>query len=120
MGIFSSKPPTDPAKMSSAKAKVDQAIKGNRVMVFSKSYCPYCAKAKRAIAGVLPTEKFTVMEIENDPECNAIQDYLLSITGGRSVPRVFVDGVFIGGGDDTDALARSGKLEVMLREKGIL
>lgn len=27
---------------------------------------------------------------------------------------------FIGGGDDTDALARSGKLEVMLRDAGAL
>jgi glutaredoxin 3 len=120
MGIFSSKPTTDPSKMSSAKAKVDQLIKGNRVMIFSKSYCPYCAKAKRAVATVLPKEKFTVLEIENDPEVNAIQDYLASITGGRSVPRVFIDGVFIGGGDDLDALARSGKLEVMVKEKGIL
>jgi glutaredoxin 3 len=119
MGIFSSKP-TDPNTMSSAKAKVDAAIKGNRVMVFSKSYCPYCSKAKRALASVLPQEKFNVMEIENDPECSAIQDYLLSITNGRSVPRVFIDGVFIGGGDETDQLARSGKLEVMLKEKGIV
>jgi glutaredoxin 3 len=119
MGIFSSKP-IDPSKMSSAKDRVDQLIKGNRVMVFSKSYCPYCTKAKRALTTVLPKDKFTVLEIENDAECNEIQDYMLSLTGGRSVPRVFVDGVFIGGGDDTDALARSGKLEVMLKEKGIL
>lgn len=50
----------------------------------------------------------------------AIQDYLLELTGARSVPRVFVDGVCIGGGDDTDALARNGKLEVMLRNAGVL
>jgi hypothetical protein len=32
----------------------------------------------------------------------AIQEYLGELTGGRSVPRVFVGGKFIGGGDDTD------------------
>jgi glutaredoxin 3 len=106
--------------MSSAKAKVDAAITKNRVMVFSKSYCPYCTKAKRALATVLPKDKVSVLEIENDPDCNEIQDYLLDITGGRSVPRVFIDGTFIGGGDDTEALARSGKLEVMLKEKAII
>ena len=106
--------------MASAKEVVDAAIRGNRVMVFSKSYCPYCTKGKNALASVLPKDKFVVMEIEDRPDCAALQDYLLSITGGRSVPRVFIDGTFIGGGDDTAALASSGKLEVMLREKGIL
>ena len=60
------------------------------------------------------------MELDERDDGNAIQDYLLQITGGRSVPRVFIAEEFIGGGDDTDALARSGKLEIMLREKGII
>ena len=41
-------------------------------------------------------------------------------TGGRSVPRVFVDSVFIGGGDDTAAKARSGELKQLLTAKGII
>ncbi len=32
------------------------------------------------------------------------------MTGGRSVPRVFVEEEFIGGGDDTERLARTGEL----------
>ena len=44
----------------------------------------------------------------------------MSITGGRSVPRVFVAGKFIGGGDDTEALARSGKLKEMLEQNDII
>lgn len=36
------------------------------------------------------------MQIEKMPECDAIQDALLALTGGRSVPRVFVNGKFIG------------------------
>ena len=80
----------------------------------------HSCRAKRALASVLPKEKIAVLELDEVPDSNAIQDYLLSITGGRSVPRVFIDGEFIGGGDDTDALARSGKLEIMLREKGII
>ena len=59
------------------------------------------------------------MELDQRPDCSEIQDYLLEVTGGRSVPRVFIDGEFIGGGDETEQLARSGKLEVMLKEKGI-
>jgi glutaredoxin 3 len=69
---------------------------------------------------VLPREKISVMELESRPDCADIQDYLMSITGGRSVPRVFVAGKFIGGGDDTEALARSGKLKEMLEQNDII
>lgn len=35
------------------------------------------------------------------------------------MPRVFVDGVFLGGGTDTAEMDRTGKLGEMLRSKGI-
>lgn len=124
MGVSSSRVDNNSAStnsaMAGAKEIVDKAIAENRVMVFSKSYCPFCIKAKRALESVLPRDKIGVMELEQRSDCAAIQDYLLSITGGRSVPRVFIDGEFIGGGDETDAMVRSGKMEVLLREKGIL
>jgi glutaredoxin 3 len=111
---------TTDARQSMAKAVVDEAIRANPVMVFSKSYCPYCTRAKRALESVLPREKITVMELDQRPDCGDIQDYLLSITGGRSVPRVFIAGTFIGGGDDTEAMARSGKLKELLLKNNIL
>jgi glutaredoxin len=40
-------------------------------------------------------------QLDQRADGDAIQDALQQITGGRSVPRVFVDGTFIGGGDDT-------------------
>lgn len=49
-----------------------------------------------------------------------IQDELLAMTGSRSVPRVFIDGKCIGGGDETAALLTSGELKSMLTAKGIL
>ena len=41
---------------------------------------------------------------------NEYQDILKEITGARSVPRVFLDGKFIGGGDDVEKLFKSGEL----------
>jgi glutaredoxin len=38
----------------------------------------------------------------------------------RTVPRVFIDGVFIGGADDAAALDASGKLRALLADKGLL
>ena len=52
-------------------------------------------------------------------ECAAVQDALGELTGARSVPRVFVGGKFIGGGDDTAAKAASGELLRLLQAAGV-
>lgn len=101
MGIFQSslhKKEQREENRNMAKAIVDEAIAANSVMVFSKSYCPYCIKAKRALESVLPREKISVMELESRADCADIQDYLMSITGGRSVPRVFVPATLLAAG----------------------
>ena len=68
---------------------VDGKIAGKKVMIFSKSYCPYCIKAKtvmqKYLGDLLSEEDYEVMEIESNPDCQKIQDYLLLITGGKSV-----------------------------------
>ncbi|XP_077989263.1 glutaredoxin-1-like [Glandiceps talaboti] len=102
--------------MSKAKEFVDAKIKGNKVVMFSKSYCPYCKMAKKALGnhGV----KGDFVEIEDRDDTDEIQDYLLSITGGRSVPRVFIGGKCIGGGSETSKMEREGELLPMLKEVG--
>jgi glutaredoxin 3 len=45
-GFFSS--PT-PEELAAAKTKVQALINENGVVVFSKSYCPYCASTKRSL-----------------------------------------------------------------------
>lgn len=44
----------------------------------------------------------------------------MDITGGRSVPRVFIGGQFIGGGDDTARKASNGELEQLLKGVGAI
>jgi hypothetical protein len=44
--------------------------------------------------------KYEVMELDKTPDGPASQDIMLSMTGGRSVPRVFINGKFIGGGEN--------------------
>ncbi len=48
-----------------------------------------------------------------------VQDALYEVTGGRSVPRVFISGNFIGGGDDTAAKAATGELARLLAAAGL-
>lgn len=61
-----------------------------------------------------------VVELDERDDGDAIQDYLGKITPGRSVPRVFVGGKFIGGGDDTAALHARGDLKGKLEAAGAL
>lgn len=50
-------------------------------------------------------------QIDNGPE---IQAALLDMSGQRTVPNVFIKGEHLGGNDDTQAAARSGKLSELL------
>jgi len=107
--------------MSAVKTYVDNIIANKKVAVFSKSYCPYCHKAKDAINSfTLKADALEWVEIDKRDDTDAIQDYLKDLTGGRSVPRVFIDGKFIGGGDDTVAAKKSGQLEEKLKAAGAI
>ena len=46
-----------------AKELIDAKISGNKVMVFSKSYCPFCKMAKQALDQT--KVKYEVLEIED-------------------------------------------------------
>ncbi|CAG5077981.1 Oidioi.mRNA.OKI2018_I69.PAR.g8860.t1.cds [Oikopleura dioica] len=88
------------------------ALEADKVVVFSKSYCPYCKKAKDALKRAnIP---FKAYEIENRSDCAAIQAEFRKMTGAQSVPRVFINGKFFGGGDETAAGVNSGKLQKLL------
>jgi glutaredoxin 3 len=100
--------------------------------VFSKSYCPYCARTKQAFADLnVPIKIYELDQIENGEE---IQQELLAMTKQRTgnlkrrlclnssliccmpitVPNVFVNGQHIGGNDDTQSAIKSGKIAQLL------
>ncbi|KAL5005421.1 hypothetical protein ScPMuIL_018877 [Solemya velum] len=100
------------------KEMIKMKIASKKVMVFSKTYCGFCRTAKsvmkKYLGNLLAEDEYEVMEIDNDPNCNQIQTILQKMTGARSVPRVFINGKCIGGGDETAALDRKGELKKML------
>jgi glutaredoxin 3 len=75
--------------MANTKATVEGKIAGKKVMVFSKSYCPYCKLGKKTLEAYLGKElnsdDYEVWEIENESNCGEIQSVLGSITGGQTV-----------------------------------
>ncbi|KIJ97036.1 hypothetical protein K443DRAFT_681820 [Laccaria amethystina LaAM-08-1] len=94
---------------------VDSTISGNKVAIFSKSHCPYCANAKALFAKEFPGITPTVVELDQRADGSDIQDYLYKKTGQRSVPNIFVGSKHIGGNDDTQASFKVGKLAELLR-----
>ena len=54
------------------------------------------------------------------PRRAQLQDFFLRLTGARSTPRVFIAGECLGGGDETEAADKSGKLEALLRRAGAI
>uniref|UniRef100_A0A914RXK4 Glutaredoxin domain-containing protein n=1 Tax=Parascaris equorum TaxID=6256 RepID=A0A914RXK4_PAREQ len=49
-----------------------------------KSYCPYCAKARKALTSFpLRDGALEWIEINDRADCSQIQNYLMSITGAR-------------------------------------
>ena len=80
----------------SVKARMDQLIKDYAVFVISKSTCPFCHTAKKVLGKYdIPAEKMKIIDIDGDKDCSEIQSYMQQITGGRTVPRVFIQGRLI-------------------------
>lgn len=88
-------------------------IASNDVVVFSKSYCPYCTATKELFTGL--GVDFKVHELDKMGDAGPeLQMALFKMTGQKTVPNVFVKGNHVGGNDATQAAAKQGKLQEML------
>mmetsp|Transcript_34072 Transcript_34072/g.50571 ORF Transcript_34072/g.50571 Transcript_34072/m.50571 type:complete len:154 (+) Transcript_34072:95-556(+) len=94
--------------MEFAKSEIDS----NDVVVFSKSFCPFCKKTKKLFTNLKVDA--TVYELNEMDDGGEIQDALEAMTGQRTVPNVFIKGKHLGGNDATQAAAKSGELQEML------
>ena len=66
--------------MSKGQAFVDELLQKHKVVVISKSYCPFCVKAKNVLAKYT-IDDIVIEEIEDRDDMNEIQDYCKKITG---------------------------------------
>ncbi|KAM0354316.1 hypothetical protein ACHAPU_001360 [Fusarium lateritium] len=102
--------------MSQASAKVQTLIDNNSVVVFSKSYCPYCTQTKKTLDD-LNTE-YELLELDQESDGSALQDALEQISGQRTVPNVYIKQKHIGGNSDIQSLKSGKKLADLLRDVG--
>ncbi|KAL6038837.1 hypothetical protein STEG23_017064 [Scotinomys teguina] len=88
--------------------QIQETISNNCVVIFSKTSCSYCSMAKKIFHDM--NVNYKVVELDMLEYGSQFQDALHKMTGERTVPRIFVNGTFIGGATDTHRLHRQGKL----------
>ncbi|CAG86752.2 DEHA2D03410p [Debaryomyces hansenii CBS767] len=101
-------PPVSPV----IKAEVQNLIDSNKILIFSKSYCPYCDSTKDLIKSI--TSDFKVVELNTSANGRTIQDALREMTGQNTVPNIFINRKHIGGNSDLQALQGAGKLKSLV------
>ncbi len=80
------------------------------VVMYSTMVCPYCQMAERLLRskGVETIEKIM---IDREP---GKREEMMSRTGRRTVPQIYIDGRHVGGFDELSALDRQGGLAPLL------
>merc|ERR1712233_226608 len=104
-------PPVAPV----TRAVIEGIVKQHRVVVFSKTWCPFCAKVKDLFKSKYIN--FFKVELDKDPQGELYQTILKEMTGQSSVPNVWINGNHVGGCDDTFALNEADKLVPMVNPK---
>ncbi|MCW8444652.1 glutaredoxin 3 [Fluoribacter gormanii] len=80
------------------------------IIMYSTGYCPYCVKARELLQQ--KHASFTDIRIDLQPE---LRDEMITKSGRRTVPQIFINGQHVGGCDDLYALEAQGKLDQLLR-----
>uniref|UniRef100_A0A8C6UKD4 thioredoxin-disulfide reductase (NADPH) n=1 Tax=Neogobius melanostomus TaxID=47308 RepID=A0A8C6UKD4_9GOBI len=94
------------------KTRIQTLIDSNQVMVFSKSYCPFCIKVKDLFKEL--QVDCNVVELDLIEDGTNYQEMLLQMTGQKTVPNVFINKTHIGGCDKTMQAHKDGSLQQLL------
>jgi len=110
--IFETSDLTEDVEGGAVEAKINELIRANDVIVFSKTNCPFCLELKRTLAsyGV----SFAVFEADKTHAYGQIKSALQAKTGISTFPNLFIRGDSIGGCMDVKNLELSGKLFALL------
>jgi glutaredoxin 3 len=84
----------------------------SKVIIYTKADCPYCRMAK----DLLSARNIDFEEIYVDKDPHQLEE-MLRLSNRRTVPQIFINEQSIGGYDDLAALAKSGKLDGLLKRK---
>jgi glutaredoxin 3 len=81
------------------------------VVMYSTTSCPYCLAARN----LLRSKNLTWTEVSVDIEPDKRAE-MISRSGRRTVPQIFIGDTHVGGYDDLDALEQEGALDRLLKD----
>ncbi|MCK6586067.1 MAG: glutaredoxin 3 [Polyangiaceae bacterium] len=81
------------------------------VTIYTTGYCGFCHRAKRLLTH--KKVKFVEIDVEERPD---LRRWLAEVSGQRTVPQVFINGMSVGGFSDISALDARGELDRLLGE----
>jgi len=81
-----------------------------RVLMYTSAGCPFCVRAEQLLRarGVADIE---AVRIDLEP---ARRDEMLTLSGRRTVPQIWIGDTYVGGCDDLYALDGAGGLDPLL------
>lgn len=81
-----------------------------KILMYATGVCPYCVMAEKLLRakGATDIEK---VRVDLDP---ARREEMMSRTGRRTVPQIYIGERHVGGYDDLAALDRAGGLDPLL------
>jgi glutaredoxin 3 len=80
------------------------------VKMYTTAVCPYCVRAKQLLKS-RGVDQIEEVRIDTDPQA---REHMMSITGRRTVPQIFIGSTHVGGCDDLMALDAQGGLAPLL------
>lgn len=102
--------PAAGARVSRPVVEQQQAIAAPVVM-YSKSWCPYCERART----LLKRKGVAFQEIDIETQAGQREDMIRRSGGQYTVPQIFIGERHIGGSDELHALDAAGGLDPLLQ-----
>jgi glutaredoxin 3 len=82
-----------------------------KVVMYATGWCGYCARARELLEA--KHVEFEEIDVDARPELRA---EMMTRSGRRTVPQIFIGETHVGGCDDLMALEESGGLDPLLKQ----
>jgi len=101
-------------KCQAVEEDIVKKIKENKVVAFTVSTCEYCQSLKRLLQK--HEVKFTAYDLDKMDNGEIYKGVLKEMVGTQTVPKVFINGQFVGGFDDVNKAIQEGSFNRLLEE----
>ena len=118
--FFSSASPASGADSNIYREYIDDKLKSNQIVVFSKTNCGYCTRAKETLRSLNLDYHSIELDIDDNcpkRDCQSLIVNLVKQTHMNTVPQIFINGQLVGGFNQLQQLVNAGKLSSLLNSK---